>query len=64
VRHFAVFFAIALSPSPNLHMMARRIAKSTLFVKYVDQWLKFRCLVSTGMGVVNLAFPQRPNAGT
>jgi len=38
VRHFAIFLAIAPSPSPNLHRIARRIAKDTRFAKYVGQW--------------------------
>jgi len=38
VRHFAIFLAIAPSPSPNLHRIARKIAKDTLFAIYVGQW--------------------------
>jgi len=38
VRHFAIFLAIAPSPSANLRRIARRIAKDTLFAKYVGQW--------------------------
>jgi len=38
VGHFAIFLAIAPSPSPNLHRIARRIATDTLFAIYVGQW--------------------------
>jgi len=34
VRHFVMFLASAPSPSPNLHRIARRIAKDTLFATY------------------------------
>lgn len=62
MHHFSVFFAIV--PSPNLQRMARRIAKETLIVRYVDQWhdeLEISHVHRDGS--CQRPIPQRPHAG-
>jgi len=62
VRRFALFFALARSPLPNLYRMARRIASDTPIDTFEDMWHDGLTNVSlfTRIGVVHA----RSNAGT